>query len=401
MSKKILIVTDCFPPNFAPRMGVLSTNLEKMGWDVTIISEDNAETHYALANLPQSTYLYNYQSSLSRVGYYFKTALNLFFDHKSLAFYKRFSNVINNGNFDLVLCSTFNEFPLNLAYKISQKLNIPLVCDIRDLVEQFGNKLYSRNHISDNFFNRFFTNLIRKKRICKRNQIIKKANAVVTVSPWHKEFLSRLNKNVHLIYNGYSSELFTANDIKSDTFDIIYTGRLLDSKAQNPELLFKAIEALRLEKLRLVWYVDNNSKAIINDILKDYPTSRGISQVNNLVPVSEIPTLLNKSSIVLVLTNKSDENGPKGIMTTKFFEAIGVEKPVLCVPNDEGCLGQVINEVNTGLAANSALEVQNFITEKYNEWQKNGFTRQNVRNKEYFCRENQAKEFIKVFNTVL
>lgn len=401
MSKKILIVTDCFPPNFAPRMGVLSINLEKMGWDVTIISEDNAETHYALANLPQHTYLYNYQSSLSRVGYYFKTALNLFFDHKSLAFYKRFSNVINNGNFDLVLCSTFNEFPLNLAYKISQKLNIPLVCDIRDLVEQFGNKLYSRNHISDNFFNRFFTNLIRKKRICKRNQIIKKANAVVTVSPWHKEFLSRLNKNVHLIYNGYSSELFTANDIKSDTFDIIYTGRLLDSKAQNPELLFKAIEALRLEKLRLVWYVDNNSKAIINDILKDYPTSRSISQVNNLVPVSEIPTLLNKSSIVLVLTNKSDENGPKGIMTTKFFEAIGVEKPVLCVPNDEGCLGQVINEVNAGLAANSAQEVQNFITEKYNEWQKNGFTRQNVRNKEYFCRENQAKEFIKVFNTVL
>ena len=401
MSKKILIVTDCFPPNFAPRMGVLSTNLEKMEWDVTIISEDNAETHYALANLPQNTYLYNYQSSLSRVGYYFKTALNLFFDHKSLAFYKRFSNVINNGNFDLVLCSTFNEFPLNLAYKISQKLNIPLVCDIRDLVEQFGNKLYSRNHISDNFFNRFFTNLIRKKRICKRNQIIKKANAVVTVSPWHKEFLSRLNKNVHLIYNGYSSELFTANDIKSDTFDIIYTGRLLDSKAQNPELLFKAIEALRLEKLRLVWYVDNKSKAIINDILKDYPTSRSISQVNNLVPVSEIPTLLNKSSIVLVLTNKSDENGPKGIMTTKFFEAIGVEKPVLCVPNDEGCLGQVINEVNAGLAANSAQEVQNFITEKYNEWQKNGFTRQNVRNKEYFCRENQAKEFIKVFNTVL
>jgi hypothetical protein len=104
---------------------------------------------------------------------------------------------------------------------------------------------------------------------------------------------------------------------------------------------------------------------------------------------------------VLVLTNKSDENGPKGIMTTKFFEAIGVEKPVLCVPNDEGCLGQVINEVNAGLAANSAQEVQNFITEKYNEWQKNGFTRQNVRNKEYFCRENQAKEFIKVFNTVL
>lgn len=401
MSKKILIVTDCFPPNFAPRMGILSSNLEKMGYDVTIISEDNAETHYALENLPQNTYLYNYQSSLSRAGYYFKTALNLFFDHKSRAFYKKFYDVINHGNFDLVLCSTFNEFPLNLAYKISKKLNIPLVCDIRDLVEQFGNKLYSRNQISNNFFNRFFTNLIRKKRIYKRNQIIKKADAVISVSPWHKEFLSRLNKNVHLIYNGYSAELFTANDIKSDTFDIIYAGRLLDPNAQNPALLFKAIEELQLEKLRLIWYVDNNSKAIINELLSDYPIAKSISLVKDFVPVSEIPTLLNKSSIVLVLTNKSDENGPKGIMTTKFFEAVGVEKPVLCVPNDEGCLAQVIEEVNAGLAANSALEVQDFIKEKYNEWQKNGFTRQNVRNKEYFCRENQAKEFIKVFNSVL
>ena len=401
MGKKILIVTDSFPPNFAPRIGTLSCNLEKMGWDVTIISEDNTETHYAITNIPKNIYRYNYQSSLSRTGYYFKTALNLVLDHKSITFYKRFSHVIKSGNFDLVLCSTFNEFPLSLAYKISKQFNIPLVCDIRDLVEQFGNKLYSRNKISNNFFNRFFTNLIRKKRIYKRNQIIKKADAVITVSPWHKEFLSRLNKNVHLIYNGYSAELFSANDIISDTFDIIYTGRLLDTNAQNPELLFRAIEELHLEKLRLVWYVDKNSKAIINDLLKDYPTTRGVSQINDLVAASEIPSLLNKSSIVLVLTNKSDENGPKGIMTTKFFEAVGVEKPVLCVPNDEGCLGQVINEVNAGLAANSALEVKNFITEKYNEWQKNGFTRQNVKNKEYFCRENQAKEFVEVFNSVL
>ena len=401
MGKKILIVTDSFPPNFAPRIGTLSCNLEKMGWDVTIISEDSGEKHYNLPNLPKKVFKHNYQHNLSTAQYYVKTALNLVFDHKSLTFYKRFSHVIKSGNFDLVLCSTFNEFPLSLAYKISKQFNIPLVCDIRDLVEQFGNKLYSRNKISNNFFNRFFTNLIRKKRIYKRNQIIKKADAVITVSPWHKEFLSRLNKNVHLIYNGYSAELFSANDIISDTFDIIYTGRLLDTNAQNPELLFKAIEELHLEKLRLVWYVDKNSKAIINDLLKDYPTTRGVSQINDLVAASEIPSLLNKSSIVLVLTNKSDETGPKGIMTTKFFEAVGVEKPVLCVKSDEGCLAQVINEVNAGLAANSALEVKNFITEKYNEWQKNGFTRQNVKNKEYFCRENQAKEFVEVFNSVL
>lgn len=399
MTKRILIITDAFPPNFAPRMGILSTNLEKLGYDVTIISEDNGETHYNLSELPKKVYSYNYQSSLSKTKYYIKSLLNLIYDHKSSSFYKKFSSIIENGKFDLILCSTFNEFPLNLAHKVSKKLNIPLICDIRDLSEQFGEKKY--NSLQNNFISRFFTDLLRERRIKRRNYVLKNANAITTISPWHKEFLNSLNNNVHLIYNGYSSDKFYAEEIKSNTFDIIYTGRILDSNTRNPELLFKAIEELNFNGLKLVWYVDNNSKAIINDVLKDFPITKGISQINGLVTVSEIPMLLNKSSIILVLTNKSCENGPKGIMTTKFFEAVGVEKPVLCVPNDEGCLGQVITEVNAGLAANSIQEVKDFITEKYNEWQKNGFTRQNVRNKEYFCRENQAQEFIQVFNSVL
>ena len=400
MGKKILIVTDSFPPNFAPRIGTLSCNLEKMGWDVTIISEDSGEMHYNLPNLPKKVFKHNYQYNLSTSQYYFKTALNLFTDHKTKCFWKKFYKEINNERFDLVLCSTFNEFPLNLSYKISKKLNIPLVCDIRDLVEQFGNKLYSRNSLSNNAVNKFFTSLIRKKRIYKRNQIIRKADAVTTVSPWHKEYLGKLNKNVHLVYNGYSEEIFYPKEVKSSTFDIIYTGRLLDSNAQNPELLFKAIEQLKLENLRLVWYVDKASKEIINKELEGFPTAKSVSQVNDLVPVSEVPMLLNKSSIILVLTNKSDENGPKGIMTTKFFEAVGVEKPVLCVKSDESCLAQVINDTNAGLSAKTEEEVIEFITEKYKEWQKNGFTRQNVRNKDYFCRENQANQFIEIFNTL-
>jgi hypothetical protein len=401
MGKKILIVTDSFPPNFAPRIGTLSCNLEKMGWDVTIISEDSGEEHYNLPNLPKKVFKHNYQHNLSTAQYYVKTALNLFTDHKTKFFWKKFYKEIKNEKFDLVLCSTFNEFPLNFSYKISKKLNIPLVCDIRDLVEQFGSKLYSRNQISNNPINKFFTNLIRKKRIYKRNEVLKKADAVTTVSPWHKEYLSQLNKNVHLIYNGYSEEIFFPQEVKSSTFDIIYTGRLLDPQAQNPELLFKAIEQLKLENLRLVWYVDRVSKGIITRELENYPSAKSIYEIHDLVPVSEVSNLLNKSSIILVLTNKSDETGPKGIMTTKFFEAVGVEKPVLCVKSDEGCLAQVINDTNAGLSAKTEEEVIEFITEKYNEWQKNGFTRQNLRNKEYFCRENQANQFIEIFNTLI
>lgn len=399
MTKKILIVTDCFPPNFAPRMGILSSNLEKLGYDIAVISEDNGERHYNLPNTTKKVFSYNYQSNLSKVRYYIKSGLNLIFDHKTQTFYKKFYNQIKDEKFDLVLCSTFNEFPLTLAYKLASKLQIPLICDIRDIAEQFGGKIY--NQSKRNFIENLFTEILRKKRIKRRNFVLNNADAITTISPWHKDFLSKLNKNVYLIYNGYSNELFSTKDTKSDTFDIIYTGRILDAHTRNPELLFRAIEELSFENIKMKWYVDDKSKVILNEGLKDFPRCRQITEINNLVSINEIPTLLQQSSIVLVLTNKSGENGPKGIMTTKFFEAVGVEKPVLCVRSDEGCLAQVISDTNAGIAAKNTDEVKEFITEKYAEWQKNGFTKQNVKNKEYFCRENQANQFVEVFKTLV
>lgn len=399
MAKKILIVTDSFPPNFAPRMGMLSSNLEKLGYDIIVISEDNGEIHYNLSNITKKVFSYNYQSNISRISYYIKSGLNLIFDHKTQTFYKKFYKQIKDEKIDLVLCSTFNEFPLTLAYRLARKWQIPLVCDIRDVAEQFGEATYTS--LQNNFISRFFTNLLRKKRIRKRNKVLKSADGITTISPWHKDFLSKFNKNVHLIYNGYSKEIFCAKDTKSNSFDIIYTGRILDSGTRNPQLLFRAIEELSFENIKMKWYVDNNSKAILNESLKDFPKCRLITEINNLVSINEIPTLLQQSSIVLVLTNKSGENRPKGIMTTKFFEAVGVEKPVLCVRSDEGCLAQVISETNAGLAAKTTEEVKDFITEKYSEWQKNGFTRQDIINKEYFCRENQAKQFVEIFNNLV
>lgn len=401
MIKNILIVTDCFPPNFAPRMGALSSNLKNMGINVTVISEDNSEKHYNLPHLPKDIYRYNYQASLSKVKYYLKTAVNLFFDHKSIAFYRRFYHTIKYGKFDMVLCSTFNEFPLSLAYRISRKLNIPLVCDMRDLIEQFGDIQYSHTAFSSNAFNRFFASLLRNKRIKRRNFVLSKASAITTVSPWHKEFLSKINGNIHLIYNGYSSDIFYPQEKISSTFDIIYTGRFLDSNTDSLNMLFSAMEELDIKDLRLVWYTDSKSGGTIKKALEKYPKCMECAEINDMVSIQEVPNLLAESSVVLVLNYNSEANHTKGIMTTKFFEAVGVEKPVLCVRGDDGCLSQVIGETNAGVAASSVEEVKNFIREKYNEWQKNGFTRQNVKNKEYFCRENQAKQFVEIFNTLI
>jgi len=62
-------------------------------------------------------------------------------------------------------------------------------------------------------------------------------------------------------------------------------------------------------------------------------------------------------------------------------------------------LAEVIKQTNAGLAATTVEQVKQFILEKQAEWQKNGFTRQNVNlaEKAKFSRQTQAKQFVQIF----
>ena len=96
---------------------------------------------------------------------------------------------------------------------------------------------------------------------------------------------------------------------------------------------------------------------------------------------------------MVVLTSKDTH----GMMTTKFFEALGCEKPVLCCPSDEGCLAQAIHDTNAGLASSDINEIKAFILDQYHEWQVKGYTHQTVINKEQFSRQHQAEQFEELF----
>ena len=117
-------------------------------------------------------------------------------------------------------------------------------------------------------------------------------------------------------------------------------------------------------------------------------------EYNDYVPLNQVPDILHNASILLVLSNNAATSGAHGIMTTKFFEALGVEKPVLCVRSDEECLAQVIKETNAGLAATNVEQVKEFISDKYAEWKTNGFTRQPVNQeaKKRFTRQYQSEQ---------
>jgi hypothetical protein len=137
----------------------------------------------------------------------------------------------------------------------------------------------------------------------------------------------------------------------------------------------------------------------LRELVQAYAISE-VVDVQGYIPRAQIVDVMHASSILLVLTTKSIAEGTHGIMGTKFFENMGVEKPVLCVRSDEECLAQVITDTQAGLAATEVEQVKAFVMEKYQEWQQNGYTRQRAKNKEWFTRQHQAEQFVEMFEAV-
>jgi glycosyltransferase involved in cell wall biosynthesis len=297
-----------------------------------------------------------------------KTVWTLFTDwHNKQFAIKALQNI--HQSYDLIICSAFSDFPLGAALRIAKTLNAPLVCDIRDLDEQVDNSRYQYRHRT--WYTMPFRRIYRAIHIRRRNKVLQQAKTITTVSPWHADFIRIFNPNVHVIYNGFDDKQFYPEDILTKRFVITYIGSLFEWQQPGLEEVKRAVKEL-------------NEQMTNGQIVLDVHTPK-----NSPVSYDRLGDAIRNSSIMLVLTSHNTH----GMMTTKFFEALGCEKPILCVPSDKGCLAQTIKETNAGIATDDMEEMKAFILDKYHEWQKNGFTRQNTIHREAFSREKQCYQF--------
>lgn len=407
--KNILILCDDFPPVSNPRMGYLCRYLPALGWNPIVVTEFLPQNIYADLAKGQNAVYINYYFSDNKLvqllKYIFVFFADFLFDYKNRVLQKKAEEIIKKHDISLILSSSFRVFPALAAHHLSKKYNIPFVMDLRDIFEQSSNnELVVRKVFKWDKLNNFVAYFVRKKLTRQRNRILKNTDAVTTVSPWHVDVLSDYNRNVTLIYNGYDSEIFSFKIIENKKFIITFTGRLYSRDLCDPTLLFEAVKTLADKKiinsdaLRLHFYLkDDFSKQNIKYFAGKYQISNFID-IFEPIQNSEVPEILNKSAILLVLANQAKEH--KGIMGTKTFEYLAVEKPILCVRNDEDCLEQTINTANAGLAASTVEETERFILENFSEWQQNGYTHQAV-NRAYiaqFSRKYQAGQFAGLFD---
>ena len=365
--KKLLVVSDPpAAPGYLPRLRYLCDYLVQKGYDVTVYTEEYQPLQFAHSYPIHAVRMF----SGCKPDWLVKTVWTLLTDWHNRAFAQRAISHLQSpiSHYDLVLCTAFSDFPLGAAQRIAQSLNVPLICDIRDLDEQVDDSTYQYHHQSAWLMP--FRRLYRAVHIHRRNKVLRAANAITTVSPWHADFIKPFNSNVQVIYNGYDAAQFYPQNLHTDRFVISYIGSLFEWQQPALEKVKQAIESL-------------NMQLSTSHIIFELHTPQ-----HNPIAHDQLGNAIRSSSIMLVLTNEHTH----GMLTTKFYEALGCEKPILCVPSDQGALAQLMAYTNAGLATDDIEQIKAFIEARYNEWRQNGFTRQATQHREEFSREAQCRQ---------
>jgi glycosyltransferase involved in cell wall biosynthesis len=407
---KILILCDMFPPAFGPRMGYLCKYLKRAGWEAEVLTECIDDRTFAFLTGYVPVYYIRYYRAGGGIARKAERLLlflaDFFFNCKDRKMVNAGSPLLKEGGFGGILCSTYRTFPLPAARKLARRFGLPLVADARDIIEQYPSHEYiARPPRIFPWLDRQIIRLFRHKLLRERNRALREAACITTVSPWHVERMKAYNRCVELIYNGYDPELFYPTRTPAAQFRLTYTGRLVSPDIRNPECLFQAIRVLaeggeiRPGEFRVGWYTDEASARSLRALAERYGVAAYMDYFG-YVKANTIPEILNASSVLLQLANRADGKGPKGIMSTKLFEALAVEKPLLLLPGDGSFLEETILQARAGTAAGNAEEVCAFIRFHLAVWKEKGYTsitpcRQVT---ESFSRQKQAEQFMHLFN---
>lgn len=406
MSKKVLILTDSIaPPAYAPRVVSLCKYLHSKGWHCVVFS-DRLPGVEAFSNDDATWWQTQYYGSKQTIGRYLADKIC---NQRERELYSYIISKVDVSSFDCILCSSYYYFPLRTTQRLAKKYHIPYMVDLRDIAEQWGNIPYATTHIPGmSVLSRIVSKLYETIQLKHRNKVLRDAQAISSVSSWHQAVLTQYNSQSHLIYNGFDEDEFTPCDIVASKFRISYTGKIYNTLLRDPRLAFQAIRELidenRIDasKVEFVFHIDQQSRAEVQQLANDYNIGH-LCRINGYIPKTALLSFLHQSSILLVLTCPSTPEGTHGIMGTKFYEALGVEKPVLCVHSDEECLAEVIGRTQAGVAATNVAQTKQFLLAKYDEWQRTGFTRQCVltKEKQLFTRQFESAQFEQILLSII
>ncbi len=293
---------------------------------------------------------------------------------------------IQNNAIDVVI-TTGPPHSLHLiGLQLKEKLKIKWISDFRDpwtTIDYFHQLPLTKKSKATHF------------RLEK--EVLKKSDAVLVVGKTMKETYLNFNKNIHVITNGFDSDL-TSNPtvILDNRFTLTHIGMM--NADRNPKLLWKVLKEICNEdsefkkdlKINLVGKV---AAQVTNDLQF---FENGMLDIIDYLPHLEVRKYQQKSQMLLLVVNNVPS--AKGIITGKIFEYLEAKRPILAIGPSDGDAASIINTTNAGFVIDFEDEtnLKRVILSNYQ-----AFKKQDLRVESKDIRQYHRKELTQKLATII
>ena len=242
----------------------------------------------------------------------------------------------NNGKPNVIIASSVHPLTMVAGIQIAKKLNVPCICEIRDL---WPEAIFSFNKVREN-------SLLGKILVAGEHWIYKKADALIFTKEgdtdyikdkkWNVEQGGNINLNkAYYINNGVDIETFNKSinekkindeDLESGKFNVVYVGAI--RPVNNVGKILDTAKLLKYnEDIQFLIYGDGNQK----EMLKKRVIDEGLFNVKmkGFVNKQFIPYILSKSSVNILNYSNTQYNWSRGNSSNKLFEYMASGKPII------------------------------------------------------------------------
>lgn len=302
---------------------------------------------------------------------------------------KFLSEYLKNNQIDVVI-STGPPHSMHLIGLIlKKKLGIKWISDFRDPWTEID----------------YFHQLpLTKKSINKHHkleqEVLENSDAVIVVGETMKQNFEKFSSNIHVITNGYDTELKTETIELDSKFSLTHIGLMNDDR--NPSVLWKVLSEIEVSdknfsndlEIKLIGKV---SKTCLDEINKNKLSS-------NLNLIDYLPhdaVQLHQKSAQVLLLAINDVPSAKGIITGKIFEYLVAKRPILAIGPVDGDLAQILNDTNSGVIIDfkNAVSLKSTILELYKKY-KNKSLQVDSKNVEQFHRKKLTEKLSKLIKAI-
>ena len=247
-----------------------------------------------------------------------------------------------------------------LARWFKKKYGVPWLADLRDPVL------------------RPFQGATRRVYARVARHLVAGAAGTIAVTPvWAEMDAQLFGKPSRCISNGYDpTEYAPSAPRRHERLIIGFAGNIRETFDIFMDGLKLAAERLPPAERRALCF---RYWGIAHEKVAQKAAQAGLSDLCEIQPHGPRETVLhalNETDLLLLLTlPRSSQRDPylaQGLYPGKVFEYFGVQRPILCVPDDGGLLDDLLRRSRTGVAAGTPRAVADYLLETLRHWQKGG-----------------------------